>query len=49
MKVTHFARLIALKEAGKQEVSIAQIAEILKVANTYLKGELYKLIRKERG
>lgn len=46
MTVHEFTRLVAKLEKGKKEVNIAQIKEVLKVANQLLDGELYKLIRK---
>jgi len=46
MKVTDFSQLVAIKEDGKIQVSIAQIKEILKETNILLDGELYKMIRK---
>lgn len=45
MKITDFAKRVALKERGKKEVNIAQIAEILKVINTLTKGVLYAAIK----
>lgn len=45
MKVTDFALKVAEKEGGKKQVNIAQIKEILKIANELIEGALYKLIR----
>lgn len=47
MKVTDFAVKVAQKEGQKKQVNIAQIKEVLKVANEVLKGKLYSLIRQE--
>lgn len=47
MQVSKFSELVAKSEGKKQQVNIAQIKEILKVANDLLGGELYKLIRKQ--
>ena len=44
--INSFAVEVSKLEQGKKEVNIAQIKEILKVANQLLDGELYKLIRK---
>lgn len=45
MKVTEFAREVTLREGLNKSVSIAQVLEILKIVNTLLNGDLYKLIR----
>ena len=45
MKITDFARRVAAQEGKKKQVSIAQIAEILKVINQLTGGVLYKTIR----
>ena len=45
MTITKFTQLIAQKEGKKIQVSIAQIAEILKIINKLLGGALYSLIR----
>lgn len=46
MKITDFAKLVAAKEGKKVQVNIAQIKEILRVANDITSGALYTLIRK---
>ena len=46
MKLHTFAQQVCLYEAGKKEVNIAQVKEILKVINRLLNGDLYKTIRK---
>jgi hypothetical protein len=46
MKVTDFARDISKIEGKKKELSIAQIKEVLKVANDLSGGALYKVIRR---
>ena len=43
--MTEFTRLIAKLEGKKKKVSIAQIAEILKLVNEKTDGVLYKMIR----
>ncbi len=47
MKINDFAVKVTQKEGGKKQVSIAQIKEILKVVNSLVCGELYKIIRKK--
>lgn len=47
MKVTDFAKQITLQEGLKKGVDIAQISEVLKVANNLLNGELYSMIKKQ--
>lgn len=44
-KITAFARKIAKMEGGKINLSIAQIAEVLKCANELTDGILYVIIR----
>lgn len=47
MNINKFAKIIAEKEEGKEEVSIAQIKEILRIVKEELHKEgvnLYKLI-----
>ena len=45
MNIKDFAAMVAEKEGGKKEVSIAQIKEVMKVINRLVDGGLYKLIR----
>lgn len=47
MKITEFALKVSEQEGLKKGVNIAQISEILKVANSLLDGELYALVRKQ--
>ena len=46
MTISDFSVLVCLDEKGKKQVNIAQIKEILKVANNILDGKLYKEIRR---
>ena len=46
MRVTDFRKLIAWYEGQKEEMSIAQIAEVLRIVNDLLDGRVYRLIRK---
>ena len=45
MKITEFNLRVAKREGKKQQLSIAQIAECIAVANALLDGALYALIR----
>lgn len=45
MKVTKFSEKVAELEGKKISISIAQIKEVLKIANELLMGDLYKCIR----
>lgn len=44
-KVTAFRKKIAAKEGGKVNLTIAQIAEVLKCANELTDGILYVVIK----
>jgi hypothetical protein len=46
MRVTDFQKLIARSEGQKEEMSIAQISEVLRIVNHLLGGAVYLLIRK---
>ena len=46
MDLNTAARLITRTEGLRKSISIAQVKEILKITNTLVAGELYKLIRK---
>ncbi len=46
MQIQEFNRLIAKKEGKKKQVNIAQINEIIKVANELTGGKLYRIIKK---
>ena len=45
MKITECAKKITVHEKGKNQVSIAQVMEILKVLNKIMKGSLYPMIK----
>ena len=45
MRVTEFNRVVSQHEGKKEQISIAQIAEVCRVINFLTGGELYKLIR----
>ena len=45
MKITDFAVKVSELEGKKKQLSIAQIKEVLKVANKLTGGLLYKTIR----
>lgn len=46
MKITTLSELIAKREGGKKQISIAQIKEVLKIINELTDGEFYKMVRK---
>ena len=46
MKITDFNVQIAHREGKRQQLSIAQIAEVMAVADALLDGQLYALIRR---
>lgn len=46
VSMNEFARIVSVHEGKKKQVDIAQIKEVLKVANRLTDGELYKCIRK---
>lgn len=46
MKVNEFSVKVSKQEGMKKSVDIAQISEILKIANLLLDGQLYASIRK---
>ena len=45
MKINDFAIRVAEKEGGKVNLSIAQIKEVLRIANVLTFGRLYSWIR----
>lgn len=45
MKISEFNKLTAKYEGKKKEVNIAQIYEIIKIANELTNGVLYKVIQ----
>ena len=45
MTIGDFAVKVAEKEGGKKSLSIAQIKEVLRIVNTLVGGELYKIIK----
>jgi len=45
MNIKEFAKVVTLEEGLKTSISIAQVAEILKIINKLLGGNLYLLIR----
>jgi TRAP-type mannitol/chloroaromatic compound transport system permease small subunit len=49
MSVKEFIKEVTLQEGKKVSLSIAQVAEVLKIANELLDGELYKLIKRVKG
>lgn len=45
MKITDFAKEVTVKEGLKVSISIAQVKEVLRIADKMLGGALYKTIR----
>lgn len=44
MKITEFNKMVCEKEGGQKELTIAQIAEVIKIADESTNGILYKII-----
>jgi len=44
--ITQFTNEVSKQEGKKREVNIAQIREVMRVANDLLDGQLYNLIRR---
>jgi hypothetical protein len=44
MKITEFNKMVCEREGGKEELTIAQIAEVIKIANELTNGVLYGVI-----
>ena len=49
MNLNEFAKQLTLGEGKKESISVAQVKEVLKIANKILGGELYKLVRRSYG
>ena len=47
MNINEFCIEISKKEGQKKQVDIAQISEVIKVANDLLDGKLYELIKEK--
>ena len=47
MKISEFQRKVAELEGGVTEITIAQIAEVLKIANELTDGVLYAIIKRK--
>ena len=45
MNLNELAKLIAKKEKGRKEISIAQIKEVLAILNDITKGMFYKIVK----
>ena len=48
MQINEFAEIVTEGEGKKKAISIAQVKEVLRVANVELNGALYAMIRKEQ-
>jgi hypothetical protein len=45
MKISSFTNIVTESEGKKVQVSVAQVAEIMKLVNKLTDGELYRIIR----
>lgn len=45
MKITDFSQLVSRREGGRVNLTIAQIAEVLRITNEATRGWLYWMIR----
>lgn len=44
MKITEFNKLVCEREGQKEELSIAQVAEVMKIVDELTNGVLYNVI-----
>ncbi len=44
MKITEFNKMVCEKEGGQKELTIAQVSEVMKIANELTNGVLYGVI-----
>lgn len=44
MKITEFNKMVCEREGGEEELTIAQISEVIKIANELTNGVLYNVI-----
>jgi hypothetical protein len=44
MKITEFNKMVCEREGGEEELTIAQISEVIKIADELTNGILYKVI-----
>ena len=44
MKITEFNKMVCEREGGEEELSIAQVAEVIKIVDELTNGILYKII-----
>ena len=44
MKITEFNKMVCERESGEEQLSIAQIAEVIKIVDELSNGILYKVI-----
>lgn len=49
MKISDFASMVTKLEGGKQNLTVAQVSEVLKIVNGQLWGIPYWLIKAKRG
>jgi len=44
MKITKFNKMVCEREGGEEELTIAQVSEVMKIANELTNGVLYNVI-----
>ena len=44
MKITEFNKMVCEREGGKEQLTIAQVSEVMKIANELTIGVLYNVI-----
>ena len=44
MKITEFNKMVCEREGGEKQINIAQISEVIKIANELTNGVLYGVI-----
>ena len=44
MKITEFNKMVCEREGGKEQLTIAQVSEVMKIANELTNGVLYNVI-----
>jgi len=44
MKITEFNKMVCEKEGGEDQLNIAQVGEVIKIADELTNGVLYKII-----
>ena len=47
MKLNQFASIVTKEEGLKKSISVAQVKEVLRIANQHTSGKIYKAIKEE--